>query len=59
MKLRNAVYHNTNILCNLSEKDNNYPPKYKIGQYLKNNNISFNVRNKRLNNSRIRQITYT
>ena len=59
VKLRNAVAHNTCVLSELNKKDNNYPPSYKIIQYLKNCNIGKSTRNNKLSNSRIRQITYT
>lgn len=58
VRLRNAVYHNTNILTNLKDKDNNYPPKYKIVKFLKEIGINEKTRNNKLSNSRIRQITY-
>lgn len=59
VKLRNAVAHNTCVLSELNKKDNNYPASYKIVQYLKDCNIGKATRNNKLNNSRIRQITYT
>lgn len=59
VKLRNAVAHNTCVLCELSKKDNVYPASYKIIQYLKDCNIGKVTRNNKLSNSRIRQITYT
>ena len=59
VKLRNAVAHNTCVLCELSKKDNVYPASYKIVQYLKDCNIGKVTRNNKLSNSRIRQITYT
>lgn len=59
VKLRNAVYHNTNILTNLKDKDNKYPQAFKIVQFLKGIDIKEKVRNNKLSNSRIRQITYT
>lgn len=59
VKFRNAVAHNTCVLSELNKKDNNYPPSYKIIQYLKNCNIGKSTRNIKLSKSRIRQITYT
>lgn len=59
VKLRNAVAHNTCILSELNKKDNEYPPAYKVVQYLKNCNIGKETRDNKLGNSRIRQITYT
>ena len=58
-KLRNAVAHNSCVLCDLDRKDNQYTPDYKIIEYLNNCNISKVVRDNKLSNSRIRQITYT
>lgn len=59
VKLRNAVCHNNCILSELNKKDNHYPSKYKIMQFLKTCNISSKVKINKLSNSRIRQITYT
>lgn len=59
VKLRNAVAHNTLILIDLDEKDNEYPPNYKIVKYLQNCEINLKTRTNKLKNSRIRQITYT
>lgn len=59
VKLRNAVAHNNCILSELNMKKNKYPPSYKIIQFLNNCNIGKDTRNKKLSNSRIRQITYT
>lgn len=59
VKLRNAVAHNTCVLSELNKRDNNYAPAYKITQYLKDCNIGKKTRTNKLNNSRIRQITYT
>ena len=58
-KLRNAVAHNSCVLSNLDKKDNNYPPDYKIANYLKKCGIGKETRSNKLSNSRIRQITYT
>ena len=59
VKLRNAVAHNTCVLSELNKKDNEYPPAYKVVQYLKRCNIGKETRDNKLGNSRIRQITYT
>lgn len=59
VKLRNAVAHNNCILSELNMKKNKYPPSYKIIQFLNNCNIGKDTRSKKLNNSRIRQISYT
>lgn len=59
LKLRNAVAHNTLLLNDLNTKNNINPPAYKIIQYLNKKGISKTTRNKKLCNSRIRQITYT
>lgn len=59
VKLRNAVAHNSCVLCELDKKDNLYSPDYKIIQYLKECSIGKNTRDNKLKNSRIRQITYT
>lgn len=59
VKLRNAVAHNSCVLCELDKKDNLYSPDYKIIQYLKECGIGKNTRDNKLKNSRIRQITYT
>lgn len=59
VKLRNAVAHNTCVLSELNKKDNEYPPAYKVVQYLKSCNIGKETRDNKLGNSRIRQITYT
>ncbi len=58
-KLRNAVAHNSYILCELDKKDNNFVPDYKIINYLNNCDIKKETRDNKLSNSRIRQITYT
>ncbi len=59
VKLRNAVAHNTCILCDLDKKDNQYAPDFKVVRYLKNCKIGKESRNNKLANSRIRQMTYT
>ena len=59
VKLRNAVAHNSCILSDLVSKDNNYPVSYKIVNYLKKCSIGKEMRNNKLTNSKIRQITYT
>lgn len=59
VKLRNAVAHNSCVLCELDKKDNLYSPDYKIIQYLKECGIGKDTRDNKLKNSRIRQITYT
>ena len=59
VKLRNAVFHNTNILTDLGLKDNNYLPTYKIMNYLKNCNINKLTMDNKISNSRIKQITCT
>ena len=58
-KLRNAVAHNSCVLCDLDKKDNNYKPDYRIVNYLNNFGIRKDTRDNKLSNSRIRQITYT
>jgi len=59
VKLRNAVAHNSCVLCDLDKKDNNFAPDYKIVNYLNNCEIGKETRDNKLSNSRIRQITYT
>ena len=59
VKLRNAVCHNSPILCDLDMKDSRYNYDNKIRIYLKRCYINLDVINNKLNNSRIRQITYT
>ena len=59
VKLRNAVFHNTNILNDLVIKDNNYLITYKIMNYLKKCNINKQIRDNKISNSRIKQITCT
>ena len=58
-KIRNAVAHNTPILNNVIAKNNNYKIDYFVNQFLSNCKISDNARKKRMENNRIRQITYT
>ena len=59
VKLRNAVAHNTNILTELDKRDYApYQPSYKVITYLKESNMGKKIRNKKMSNSRIRQITY-
>ena len=59
VKLRNAVAHNSCVLCDLNQKDNNYAPDFKIVNFLNNCGIGKETRNNKLSNSRIRQMTYT
>lgn len=59
VKLRNAVAHNSCVLCDLDKKDNQYNPDYKIVNYLKKCGIGKETRDNKLSNSRIRQMTYT
>lgn len=59
VKLRNAVAHNSCVLCDLDKKDNKYAPDYKIVNYLNDCGIGKDARNNKLSNSRIRQMTYT
>ena len=59
VKLRNAVAHNSCILCDLDKKDNTFAPDYKILAYLNSCNIRKDTRDNKLSNSRIRQMTYT
>ena len=58
-KLRNAVAHNSCVLCDLDKKDNQFAPDYKILEFLNKCGINKNTRDNKLSNSRIRQITYT
>ena len=58
-KLRNAVAHNSCVLCELDKKDNIHRIDIVIINYLKNCGIGKENRNTKLSNSRIRQITYT
>ncbi len=59
VKLRNAVAHNSCVLCELEKKDNQYSPDYKVINYLNLCEIKKETRINKLQNSRIRQITYT
>lgn len=58
-KLRNAVAHNSCVLCDLDKKDNLHRADTLVINYLKNCGIGKENRNTKLSNSRIRQITYT
>lgn len=58
-KLRNAVAHNSCVLCELDKKDNTHRADTLVINYLKNCGIGKENRNTKLSNSRIRQITYT
>lgn len=58
-RLRNAVAHNTCILNNIGEKNNNHTIDYKISNFLSVCGISKNIRDRRMSNDRIRQIIYT
>ena len=59
VKLRNAVAHNSCILSDLGNKNNNYPISYKIINFLEFCDVGKEMRIKKLSNSRIKQITYT
>lgn len=59
VKLRNAVAHNSCILSDLGNKNNNYPISYKIINFLESCDVGKEMRIKKLSNSRIKQITYT
>ncbi len=59
VKLRNAVAHNSCVLCDIDKKDNNYAPDFKIVEYLNSCGIGKETRDNKLSNSRIRQMTYT
>lgn len=59
VKLRNAVAHNSCVLCDLDKKDNEYAPDFKIVDYLNSCGIKKETRDNKLSNSRIKQITYT
>lgn len=59
VKLRNAVAHNSCVLCELDKKDNLYNPDFKVVQFLNRCGIKKEARYLKLSNSRIRQITYT
>ena len=56
-RLRNAIYHNTNVLTDLKIKDNEYHVPYEISQFLTKNDISKKIIIKKIKNSRIKQIT--
>lgn len=58
-KLRNAVAHNSCVLCDLDKKDNFHPAHTNVIDYLKDCDIGETSRNSKLTNSRIRQITDT
>ena len=58
-KLRNAVAHNSCVLCELDKKDNTHRVDTLVINYLKDCGIGKENRNTKLSNSRIRQITYT
>lgn len=58
-KLRNAVAHNSCVLCDLDKKDNMHRVDTLVINYLKDCGIGKENRNTKLSNSRIRQITYT
>lgn len=58
-KLRNAVAHNSCVLCDLDKKDNMHRVDTLVINYLKDCAIGKENRNTKLSNSRIRQITYT
>ena len=59
VKLRNAVAHNSCILCDLDKKDAPYSQDYQVVQFLKDCSVGKKTRNNKLSNSRIRQITTT
>ena len=59
VKLRNAVAHNSCVLCDLDKKDNEYAPDFKVIDYLNSCGIGKETRDNKLSNSRIKQITYT
>ncbi len=58
-KLRNAVAHNSCVLCELDKKDNTHRVDTLVINYLKDCGIGKENRNTKLSNSRVRQITYT
>ena len=58
-KLRNAVAHNSCVLCDLNKKNNNHRADTLVISYLKDCGVGKENRNTKLSNSRIRQITYT
>lgn len=55
--MRNRVYHNDKILVNLNENSNNYVSNFIVLEYLKKCNIDKDVRNLRISNPTIRQLT--
>ena len=59
VKLRNAAGHNTNVLTDLGESDKPQRFSVEIIDYLDRCRIRPRARNKKMSNSRIRQITYT
>lgn len=59
VKLRNAVAHNSCVLCDLDKKDNVYATDFKIINYLNLCGIKKETRDNKLSNSRIKQMTYT
>lgn len=59
VKLRNAVAHNSCVLCDLDKKDNEYASDFKIVNYLNSCGIGKETRDNKLSNSRIKQMTYT
>ena len=58
-KFRNAVAHNSCVLCELDKKDNTHRADTLVINYLKDCDIGKENRNTKLSNSRVRQITYT
>lgn len=58
-KLRNAVAHNSCILCGLDKKDNHHRADTLVINYLNKCGVGKENRTTKLSNSRIRQITYT
>lgn len=58
VKLRNAVAHNTYLLCDLNKKNNDYIADFKIINYLDKCGIGKKTRDYKLSNSRLRQMTY-
>ena len=59
VKLRNAAGHNTNVLTDLGESDKPQRFSVEIIEYLDRCRIRPRARNKKMSNSKIRQITYT
>lgn len=57
--MRNAVAHNSCVLSELDKQDNTHMADTLIIRYLKECGIGKSSRDKKLANSRIRQITYT